>query len=118
MSIKEIKKLFEITPGRYVPCGLNFKEKLWWRLMPGKAITVRWPTGWVVLHDDGQGGQTSTESADPNDHYRPWLEKYVGRQKWDWDWGMANTDVIDNTLTIKFRKSKEKYISYFLLQYA
>jgi len=27
-------------------------------------------------------------STDPNDIYRGWLEKNVGKQKENWDWGM------------------------------
>lgn len=104
MSKLEIRKLFTLPNGVHFPCGLNLREKLWWRFMPGVIINVRWPKGWVVLREDPDGSCVSTESADPNDHYRPWMEANVGRQKWDWDWGMANTDVSDNRLTIKIRQ--------------
>lgn len=76
--------------------------------MPGVIINVKWPVGWVVLREDPDGSKVSTESADPNDHYRPWMESNVGRQKWDWDWGMANTDVSDNRLTIKIRQKHQE----------
>ena len=111
MSKLEIKKLFEIRSGRYLPCGLNFIEKLWWRFMPGTIINVKWPKGDVVITEDNPlwdwtigPSRYIVESADPNDHYRPWMEENVGRQKWDWDWGMAENDATDNRLTIKFRK--------------
>ena len=104
MSKLEIKKLFELRKGRYLPCGLNLREKLWWRFMPGVVINVRWPKGWVVLHEDPDGSKVAAESTDPNDHYRPWMEANVGRQKWDWDWGMADRDATDNRLTIKIRQ--------------
>jgi hypothetical protein len=104
MSKLEIKKLFTLPNGIHLPCGLNIKEKLWWRFMPGVIINVKWPQGWAILHDDGEGGQTSVMSADPNDHYRPWMEANVGQQGWDWNWGMANNDVSDNRLTIKIRQ--------------
>lgn len=110
----EIRKLFEIRKGRYLPCGLNMIEKTWWRFMPGTIINVRWPTGPLVVdHNDPRwvdlGGAVwvSIDSADPNDHYRPWLEENVGRQGWDWNWGMANNDASENRLTIKFRRGKE-----------
>ena len=108
MSKLEIKKLFTLPNGIHFPCGLNLREKLWWRFMPGVIINVKWPVGWVVLREDPDGSKVSTESADPNDHYRPWMESNVGRQKWDWDWGMANTDVSDNRLTIKIRQKHQE----------
>jgi len=110
----EIKKLFEIHPGRYSVCGLNLIERMWWRFMPGDIISVRWPSGNIVVnHEDPRwcdlGGAVWVDlgfSADPNDHYRPWLEQNVGRQGWDWNWGMANNDAAENRLTIKICKSK------------
>ncbi len=107
MSKLEIKKLFEFRKGRYLPCGLNIKEQLWWRFMPGVVINVRWPKGWVVLHESSDGSRVSADSADPNDHYRPWMEQHVGRQGWDWNWGMAGSDVSDNRLTIKIRRKHQ-----------
>lgn len=117
ISQLEIKKLFEFRKGRHVPCGLNLKQNLWWRFMPGVIINVRWPVGDVVVDHNhplwqDMGGAVWVnlgESSDPNDHYRPYLEKYVGKQGWDWDWGMADRDANDNRLTIKIRK---KYASY------
>lgn len=79
--------------------------------MPGVVINVKWPVGPVKIGDfykeEWSGvseGFEIVESADPNDHYRPWMEAHVGRQKWDWDWGMANNDVSGNRLTIKIRQ--------------
>jgi hypothetical protein len=108
MSKFEIKSLYTLPNGIHLPCGLNFRDKLWWRFMPGVVINVKWPDGWVVLHESPDGSMVSTRSADPNDHYRPWMEKNVGRQKWDWDWGMANNDVSDNRLTIKIRQKHQE----------
>ena len=117
MAKWEIKKLFEFRKGRYLPCGLNFVEKLWWRFVPGVVISVKWPVGMIVAgpgpedprwFDLGGAAYVQFESADPNDHYRPWMEKNVGRQKWDWDWGMANNDVAANRLTIKIRQKYAK----------
>ena len=102
----------------WVPMGLGFRDKLWWRFMPGVAINVKWPKGMIVAgpgpedprwHDWGGAAYITFESADPNDHYRPWMEKNVGKQGRDWNWGLAGNDTSENRLTIKFRKSKEQY---------
>lgn len=112
MSKSEIKGLFAWTKNHWLPRGLNIREKLWWRFMPGVAITVKWPKGQVKVgpsHRQGWSGIGEyfeyVDSADPNDHYRPWLEEHVGQQGWDWDWGiMTNNNAADNTLTIKIRQ--------------
>ena len=119
MSKLEIKNLFEFRKGRYLPCGLNIRDKLWWRFIPGVVINVKWPKGLVKVgpsHREGWSGYGPefeyVDSADPNDHYRPWLEQHVGRQGWDWNWGQANTDATENRLTIKIR---QKYASHATL---
>ena len=126
MSKLEIKKLFEIRKGRYLPCGLNIKEKLWWRFMPGVIINVAWPAEKSVIVDvsdprwDGSLGTRLQEgfSADPNDIYRPWLEKHVGRQNWDWNWGLVGNDSAENRLTIKIRQKHAKYATIAAIQWA
>lgn len=112
----EIKNLFRLPSGRYLPCGLNIYQQLWWRFMPGVIINVQWPVGEVVIDEsmpqwDWTIGPSRyiVNSSDPNDHYRPWLETHVGKQGWDWNWGMVNNDVVENRLTIKICKSKSKY---------
>lgn len=86
--------------------------------MPGVVINVRWPTGMIVAgpgpkdplwYDLGGAAYITFESADPNDHYRPWMEQHVGRQGWDWNWGMANRDASDNRLTIKIRQKYQEH---------
>jgi len=116
MSKLEIKRLFFLPSGRCVPCGLNIKQQIWWRFMPGTTVSVRWPVGQIRVgpsHREGWSGVGEyfeyLHSADPNDHYRPWLEQNVGRQGWDWNWGMADRDATDNRLTIKIRHKHEKY---------
>lgn len=111
MSKLEIKSLFFLPSGSAIPCGLNIIDQLWWRFMPGVVINVAWPKGPIKVgpaHREGWSGVGPefeyVESADPNDHYRPWMEEHVGRQGWDWNWGMANADVSDNRLTIKIRE--------------
>lgn len=126
MAKWEVKKLFEIRPGRYLPCGLNLLEQLWWRFMPGVTVNVRWPSGNIVVNDQDPrwcdlGGAVWVDlgfSADPNDHYRWYLEKHVGRQGWDWNWGMVDRDVIDNRLTIKIRQSRAQHATMIGLMWS
>ena len=93
--------------------------------MPGVVVNVAWPKGPVKVgpsHRDGWSGYGPefeyVDSADPNDHYREELEKLVGRQGWDWNWGLRDNDVNNNTLTIKIRSGKTKHASYFLLKWS
>lgn len=106
---------------------LNPWRTLWWRLMPGTTIRVAWPTGWTEPVPAAGGGFIQMESADPNDHFRPWLEQNVGRQGWDWDWrlgeitgaqGSANgpTYLTGDYLDIKFRRGREKYATLFIMR--
>lgn len=104
---------------------ISFIETLWWRFMPGVTIKVKWPVGNVIVlpTDDGWDwtlGATRQEifSADPNDHYRPWLEANVGRQGWDWNWRLTDNDVAENILTIKFRRSKEQWATVAALRWS
>jgi hypothetical protein len=129
MSKSEIKGLFcwKNLNGlsRWTPCGLNFYDKLWWRFMPGVIINVAWPKGQVQVgpsHRHGWAGVGEyfeyVDSADPNDHYRPWMEQHVGRQGWDWNWGMADKDATDNRLTIKIRQKYAKYATMAALRWS
>ena len=111
MSSSEIKGLYFWRQNHWLPCGLNIQDKLWWRFMPGVVVNVRWPKGQVRVgpsHRDGYAGYGAefeyVDSADPNDHYRPWMEQHIGKQGWDWNWGMADRDATDNRLTIKIRQ--------------
>ena len=115
MAKWEVKNLFRLPSGQYLPCSLNIWQQLWWRFVPGVIINVKWPFGEVVVDDtDPRWDWTlgavrqEFESADPNDHYRPWMEAHVGRQGWDWNWGMANRDATDNRLTIKIRQKHQE----------
>ena len=116
MSSSEIKGLYFWRQNHWLPCGLNIKEKLWWYFMPGVVVSVKWPKGQVRVgpsHRDGYSGYGPefeyVDSADPNDHYRPWLEEHIGKQGWDWNWGISSRDATDNRLTIKIRQKHAKY---------
>ena len=114
----------------YEHCGVKVSmrliNKLWWRFMPGVVFKVRWPTGNIVVdHDDPRwqdmGGAVWVDlgfSSDPNDHYRPWMEKNIGRQGWDWDWCMTDNDIAANQLTIKLRSRHAPQATLIALRWA
>ena len=126
MSSSELKGLFFFPSGRYMPMGLNILQKLWWRFVPGVVVNVKWPSGKIVVDHNhplwqDMGGAVWVDlgfSADPNDHYRPWMEQHVGRQGWDWNWGMADRDALDNRLTIKIRQKYAKYATIAAIQWS
>lgn len=90
-------------------------SKLWWHLMPGDTVKVKWPSGNIVVdHNDPRwvdmGGAVWVDlgfSSDPNDHYRHWMEEKVGRQGWDWDWVLAPDN--SNEIIIKVRKKHSQH---------
>ena len=47
-------------------------------------------------------------SADPNDHYRPWIEANVGEQGIDWQWKLV-VDEYGDRVRIQFTKKAEKW---------
>ena len=118
MSKWEVNGLFRLPSGRYLPCGLNIVQKLWWWFVPGVVINVRWPVGEIRIRQEALGTWDYVRSADPNDHYRPWMEQYVGRQGWDWNWGMADRDATDNRLTIKIRQKYAEYATIAQMRWA
>lgn len=93
---------------------------IWWKFVPGQVITVRWPNGPMIRDfEDQYKTDEQLFSADPNDHYRPWLETYVGKQGWDWNWkpGMGTGYNID-TVIIKFRRNKNVFASIASLKWS
>ncbi len=96
----------------------TWSRRLWWRYLPGETIVVRYPAERSIAVDHNHprwfdcGGAMWVEiyTCDPNDIYRPYLEKHVGRQGWDWDWKLhyVGTDMesLERTgaLKIKIRK--------------
>lgn len=100
-------------------------ESAWWRWMPGVTFTVKWPVGRVVVDQtDWRWNWTtgavhqSVESADPNDHYRPWMEQNVGRQGLDWQWGLRDNNAAENRLTIKIRNKHATWATLAALQWS
>lgn len=95
---------------------------LWKKFVVGETLDLPWPRGWSKPDDQGN----STQSADPNDHYRWWLEKHVGKQGWDWHWEIAYisqydmpppNDYAHDRLRILFRKGKEQQAMMFALRF-
>jgi hypothetical protein len=79
-------------------------SKLWWKVVSGPSIQVKWPIGEIRIRQEESDIWDYVRSADPNDHYRPWLEENVGKQYWDWDWRIGSVD--PDTVEIKFRRNK------------
>jgi hypothetical protein len=97
---------------------MGILNRIWWLLMPGTTIKVKWPEGEICIKQEASDIWDYVRSADPNDHYRPYMETNVGRQGWDWDWTMMDHDVSQNTLTIKFRRGKEHWATLIALRWA
>ena len=111
----------------------GFVDAMWWRFMPGTEIKVRWPVGQVVIDEDMPQWDWTIgpskyviDSADPNDHYRPWLERNVGRQGWDWNWRLGPMAATNDTgtvigfdsLFIKFRRGRDRYATMAAMRWA
>jgi hypothetical protein len=93
--------------------GTSIVSKLFWRFVPGVEFKLRWPRGWTEPTPDG----VQIESYNPNDHFRPWLEKHVGKQYINWDWAIKDEDLITDTLTIKIRRGRSKYVSMAVMKW-
>ena len=97
----------------------NLYDAAWWRWMPGETVSVAWPNGPIIKeHMDQYRTDEQLLSADPNDHYRPFLEKNVGRQGWDWNWGLRDNNAAENRLTIKVRKQHAKWLTMAALMWS
>lgn len=81
----------------------DFKQRLYWKFMTGATIQVSWPV--------------SNESADPNDHYRAWLEENVGKQGRDWQWDCVYTGDSAFELLIVLSRAKKHHASMIALRW-
>lgn len=112
---------------------LNFSITHWffWSVLPGPIVSVKWPSGKIIIVDDEHPdwdwtlGATKQEvySSDPNDFYRDWMHTNIGRQGRDWDWRIGKfewTDTGDGEfkLEIKIRQSKAQYASIILMKWS
>lgn len=97
-----------------------FYVKFWWRFVPGTIVQVRWPHGEVdsnlESNDERLRVRPLNYSADPNDHYRPWMERHVGLQHVDWDWKLHEDNI--SRINIKIRKGKDHWTSVIALRWS
>jgi hypothetical protein len=77
-----------------------FVNKLFWNLPFGETIQVDWPE--------------ISSYTDPNEQWRGWLEKEVGRQNRDWGWRTVPGNY--KKVEIKFRNKLDA--SLFALTFA
>lgn len=97
-------------------------NRIWWKFMPGIYIHMPWPVGPVNVKNPCSEIflNPGPESADPNDHWRAWLEREVGKQGSAWDWmiGSVGEGSFDtDTVLIKFRFDKSDAATAFRLIY-
>jgi hypothetical protein len=104
---------------------LKMWEKLWWRFMPGEVVKLKWPRGMVEVGVNSRAFDGTVNeipqtrwSADPTDHYRPWLEANIGRKGWDWDWRMTDNDAAENRLTLKIRRKHSHHVTLIALKWS
>lgn len=100
---------------------------VWWKIVPGTIITVKWPRGsprWIPMEYLNPHFDLTSDSADPNDHYRPTLEHYCGKQFVGWHWkavvGIHNVNTYECTvdfIEIKFRFDKKQWASLLALRW-
>lgn len=106
----------------------KLRTRLWWKFMPGVCVHMPWPVGPVnVKNPCGEIYlHRGPISADPNDHWRAWLEREVGKQglAWDWEIGGACASIWESgeedgedTVLIKFRFDKKSAATAFKLIY-
>ena len=96
----------------------NIFANIWWKWVPGVVITVKWPYGLVPVFDSPFNG-IMIPSADPNDHYRPWLESFIGKQGSDWDWRIGDIESDgSNRLVIKLKNKHSLNATIIRLKWA
>lgn len=118
-AMPQIRKL---TPVEQSMLKIRFIETLWWRWMPGVVIKVKWPRGRITKpctdYPTNSIEIREVFSADPNDHYRPWMEANVGQQGWDWNWRLTDNDAAEDRLTIKFRRGRDQWATVAALRWS
>jgi len=81
-------------------------NQLWWKFIPGVVVDVSWP---------------KSDTLNPDIQYRPWLEKHIGKQGWDWQWYAyaeeLSAGVIEIRIQLKFRKKYSKYATMATLMW-
>jgi hypothetical protein len=106
-----------------------------WRLLRGGSVIVAWPE-WcevTVDHNDlawvdwGGAVRIIRDTDDPNWHYRPFLDKNIGKFGKDWMWRVRGCALDPNirldpwgpsTLEIRLHKRKAKWASILQLKWS
>jgi hypothetical protein len=108
----------------------DWYSQLYWWIVGYVEITVKWPEHKMIIGKHGDPGwydvgatYVEFETSDPNDHYRPFLEEWIGRQGRDWDWYLRwhgrniETQESNGYLTIRMRKKHAIYASHIALMW-
>lgn len=67
------------------------------------SVVIPWPTG-MIQRDDG----STIFSACPNELVREYMEEYVGRQRFEWDWDYQSPNhlrayFVDDVAALQFK---------------
>lgn len=90
-------------------------HRLWWKLVPGTTIRVKWyPTEGQEIVDPQTFYAMKANCAI---YYKPELIVKVGRQGIHWDWCITEQDIAEEKLSIKFFLKKKSWASYFALKW-
>jgi hypothetical protein len=93
-------------------------ERLWWKFMPSVEVILPWPVGDVRVRQEESGLWDHVRTADPNNHYRPWLEENVGKQRWDWDWKVYDDYTVGGSqVLLKIRRGKAQFATMAALKW-
>jgi hypothetical protein len=108
----------------------KWRDRIYWSLVDHVEIDVKWPEQKMVIGKYGDPGwydvganYVEFETSDPNYHYRPFMEQWIGRQGWDWDWRLAwhgrniETGEQNGRLTIRMRQKHAIYASHMALMW-
>ena len=110
MSFAGLQKLHPTNKHRYI-CKQPILSRLRWALMDKVTCVVKWPEG-NASFTKPDGTTFTRGTSDPNAHYGPWLNRYIGEGNWRWYpvWPELTH------IAIEIAKSKEQLITLFLLQ--
>jgi len=117
-------------------CHFGIVNAVKWHLLKGSCVIAAWPEWCEVTVDhndlawiDWGGAVTLTrDTDDPNWHYRPFLDKNVGKFGKDWMWRvhpgtkeadkLGTYDVDHAVLEIRLHKRKAKWASILQLKWS
>lgn len=94
-------------------------DKLKWKMFAGPSILLRYPEHkeFTVDHslpywiDLGGAVNIKISSSSPDIHYRPYLEKHVGKEGFDWVWRIYDKNPNDTMIELKLHKRKHRWLA-------